>query len=270
MQRKSVCHVFPFFTLISKQRWLQLFIASCIWRNTFLQTRSWVLLPPLTFHYLAGASSRYLRSWWVLLKNSCNYIAFVSFPFMSSSICVAGSVSDSLSFLSISAWLLFGFLCLPHFLYLSISGIVFLASFFFFFLPFSSLFFLPQFQLLQVKTRSLPPMHTHSCPHRPVPSLLQSTPPPGPWSHCGCSGELSRAAGSSSKNKLRLKPDLIYLTKSTELLWGYFVITKVLFVFKFAVYPLCIYFTYLGSRSLGKLNSMYESPRFHKVPEKHF
>lgn len=134
----------------------------------------------------------------------------------------------------------------------------------FLFLLFSSIFLSVLPSSLQTLTGEDMVFLPNARPFLPAPTMHPTT------RTLGCCGELGRVAGSSAKKKLRLKSDLIYLTKSTKLLWDYFVITKVLFVFKFAVYPLCIYFTYLGLRSLGKLNSTYESPRFHEVPEKHF
>lgn len=79
---------------ISKQRWLQLFIASFISRNTFCSLAPGFLFYPHWFSIIWLELFLVIWGWWwVLLKNVYHFIAFVSFWFMSSSICVVRSVS---------------------------------------------------------------------------------------------------------------------------------------------------------------------------------
>jgi len=108
------------------------------------------------------------------------------------------------------------------------------------------------------------------------PFLSAATPVPlphraSPWSQSGGCGELGWLdpgdGGVPTGNEVGGKPDPVYLTESTELLGGYFVLTKAVSVFKLSVNPFRICCTYFGSQSLGKLNSMYESPCFREVPE---
>lgn len=174
MPRKSVYHFFQFFTPISKQRWLQLFIASFISRNTFCSLAPGFLFYPHWFSIIWLELFLVIWSWWwVLLKNLYHFIAFVYFWFMSSSICVVGSVSY-LPFLFSLFLYCFCFvfsIFLAFFVFPSLTFFFYLFSLFLFFsLPFSSLFFLPRFQLLEVKTCSFPQKEARSRPHRPVPS----------------------------------------------------------------------------------------------------
>lgn len=103
MLRKTIHYFFQFFTPISKQRWLSSSLLQFFQGTLSADSLLVSSFAPIDFPLFALFAVIWGQSW-DLLKNLYHSIVFVLFWFMSSSICIVGSVSSMVFLFFCSFW----------------------------------------------------------------------------------------------------------------------------------------------------------------------